>query len=293
MDFRCLIDCRSELGESPVWDDRRERLYFVDIRKPAIHRIALDGSDFRTWAMPDTVGSIGLTESGRLVVALGLSVVVFDPDTADLKPLAELKDEPKGRNRTNDGKVGPDGAFWVGTMDMTLMRDPLGALYRVTADGRAERKIDRLVVSNGLAFSPDGRTMFHSDSRGLFIERWDLDPATGQISTCRRIAVLNRSVTGAPDGAACDETGHYWSAGIAAGRLNRFDPDGRIVDVFATPVSTPTMPCFCGPGLRSIVLTSLRAGFSEAQRAAEPMAGSVFIAQAPVAGAKVGRMAGL
>src|SRR5690606_21010994 len=120
----------------------------------------------RTYSFPSEVGSFGLTESGRLVVALRSEVGLFDPADGSFRRLVEIEAENPG-TRLNDGKVGPDGAFWVGTMDDRdqPVKEPIGSLYRVDALGHVERKVEGLFVSNGLAFSPDGRTMFHSDSR--------------------------------------------------------------------------------------------------------------------------------
>ena len=165
---------------------------------------------------------------------------------------------------------------------------PIGALYRVDASGKAEKKIDGLMTSNGLAFSPDGKTMFHSDSRGQWVDRWDFDAASGEISNRRRIATPNEA-TGRPDGAATDAEGYYWSAGISAQRLNRFSPEGELVELFPVPVAAPTMPCFGGPDLKTLFVTSLRSGRSPEMLEKYPLTGIVIHAQSPVAGSPVSR----
>ena len=293
MNFTCLLDIRCALGESPVWDARRERLFFVDVMAPAIHAVRLDGMELQSWIMPKPVGSIGLTESGRLLAALWHDLAIFDPETGSLTALAKLTEEPE-TNRLNDGKVGPDGAFWVGTMDMTKPRKPIGSLYRVTADGRVERKATGYGVSNGLAFSPDGGTLFHSDlfASSPGIDRWSLDIATGNISDRIRIAVLDAK-TGFPDGAACDTEGNYWSAGVFGGQLHRFAPTGALLESFPVPVPAPTMPCFCGPDLRTLVVTSLRESSGAVKIPSHAQSGSLFVSRAPVAGTPVSRMRGL
>ena len=291
MEFRLLADTRCIVGEGPVWDDRRRVLWFVDILAPAVHRIALDGSGFASWPMPKPVGSIGLGESGRLIAALRDEFAILDPDSGALTPFATLPADEPATNRLNDGKVGPDGAFWVGSMDNRPEKEKVGNLYRVGGDGSVERKATGYGVSNGLAFSPDGRTMFHSDSRGPIIDRWRFDPATGAIADRTTIATLDLSV-GRCDGAACDAEGFYWSAGVFGGYVNRFAPDGRLVESHRFPVPTPTMPCFCGPDLRTLVVTSLR----ERDLAAIdkfPTMGSLFVAASPVAGTPVHRMRGI
>ena len=285
--FGLLKDVRCGIGESPVWDDRREVLFFVDIKAPAIHSIRLDGSEHRTWTMPRVVGSIGLGASGRLVVALERTIAVFDPDAESLDILVELPGEPSW-HRLNDGKVGPDGAFWVGSMDDRPQKEPRGSLYRIEGRGRVTRVLEHVcLVSNGLAWSADGRTMFHSDSRGPWIDRYDFEPASGRLANRTRIATLDET-RGRPDGGACDAEGFYWSCGVSAGRLNRFSREGEIVESHPVPVPAPTMPCFCGDDLKTLVITSLKPDDPDALAAA-PQSGSLFIASSPVAGAPIAR----
>lgn len=207
--------------------------------------------------LPEQVGSLGLCDDGRLVVALAGSVQLYRLTDRSFAPLAEPEPGHAKRipgDRLNDGKVGPDGAFWVGSMHKTA---PTAALYRITSDGRAERKVDGLNTSNGLAFSADGRTMYHSDSRSGWIDRYRFDPATGEISDRQRIAELTDQ-DGRPDGGATDMAGCYWSAGVSAGCLNRFSADGRLLMRIELPVKHPTMLCFGGDDMRTIFVTSIR-----------------------------------
>ena len=290
LDFKPLNDVRCELGEGPVYDDRRNALWYCDIVGKRIHCCDLHSGETRSWTMPSEVGSLGLADSGRLVVALRDEVGMFDPEDGSYDWLAHIEaDRPE--TRLNDGKVGPDGAFWVGTMDdrEQPVKEPIGSLYRIDASGFVERKIDGIKVSNGLAFSPDGRTMFHSDSRGPWIDRWDFDPETGAISGRSRIVDLD-DATGRPDGAATDSEGCYWSAGVSAGRLNRFSPDGELIAFYPVPVVAPTMPCFGGSGLNRLFVTSLRVGRDPARLAELPLTGTVIVADSPVTGSPVSRL---
>jgi sugar lactone lactonase YvrE len=274
--------CR--LGESPVWDAARSRLIWTDIEGRALHMLSWPDRRLTRLGMRARVGSLGLTQSGRLVLGCEDGVFLFDEATGETTALAMIEADDS-RTRLNDGKVGPDGAFWIGSMDQRPQREPIGALYRVTADGRVERKIEGLKVSNGLAWSPDGRTMFHSDSRAQWIDAWDFDPATGAISGRRRIATPSEE-QGRPDGGACDADGFYWSAGVSGAWLNRWSRDGELTARIVLPLPSPTMPCFGGPDLATLFVTSL----SESPAAAEVAgAGSLMMLAAPVRGAQVHR----
>lgn len=282
--FALLADLKGQLLESPVWDDRRGLLFLCDIEAGRIHAVSLTAGPLRAWEMGEKTAALGLADSGRLVVALARSVILLDPDSGARETLWEGFGEPE-TSRLNDGKVGPDGAFWVGSMDGRTERAPIARLYRVTPGGARVAIDGGIEISNGLAWSPDGRVMFHSDSRGPWIDRYDFDPASGAISARRRIATPGEA-EGRPDGAACDAEGFYWSAGVSAGVLNRFSPEGVLERRLPVPVPAPTMPCFCGPWLRQIAVTSHRLGGDH------PLSGGVFLAPAPVAGAPVARMTG-
>ena len=217
------------------------------------------------------------------MVAFRDVVGLFDPDCDALAELAVIEPD-RPRTRLNDGKVGPDGAFWVGTMDDSgSPREPLGTLYRVHPSGTVEPKVSGLRVSNGLAFAADGRTMFHADTGGPWIDRWDFDPATGAIANRTRIVT-----TGRPDGAATDEEGGYWSADVGAARLNRYNRAGDLIAAYDVPVAAPTMPCFGGRDLRTLFVTSLRTGRPASLLDRYPLTGITLAAPSPVAGAPVG-----
>jgi sugar lactone lactonase YvrE len=290
IEFKPLNDVRCELGEGPTWDDRANVLYQIDIQNHAVHRFDPSGRPNASWKFPSPVGSMGLTESGKLIVALQHTVGIFDPADESWRPIAEIEAEKGDDTRLNDGKVGPDGAFWVGSMDYgpARPRRPIAGLYRVTGDGKVTKQFDGLEVSNGLAFSPDGRTMFHSDSSGCWLDRLDFDPATGAATNRTRIARFDEA-KGRPDGGATDAEGNYWSAGVSASRLNKIAPDGRFLATYDVPVAAPTMPCFGGKDLRTLYVTSLREGRTAEQLAKYPLTGNTIVAQSPVAGSPVGR----
>jgi sugar lactone lactonase YvrE len=285
-EFELVWDSRCGVAESPVWDAATRRLLFSDINGRRINALSVDTGARESWDFPDVVGSFGLCRSGRLVVAQRHHVVLFDPVSGELTDLTSKIEEPP-TNRFNDGKVGPDGACWVGSMDENSPRQKIAALYRVTADGRMTKEEEGYAVSNGLAWSPDGRIMYHSDSTAGVIDAWDFDPETGQRTNHRIVATLTNE-DGRPDGAAVDREGNYWSAGPSAGCINCFSPAGVLLRKWAFPVPGPTMPCFA-EGV--VYVTSLREGKSAQLLTDFPTLGGLFRAPAPAIGAPVGLFA--
>lgn len=289
LEFKPLVDARFQLAEGPAYDDRSSTLWFCDIVACALHRIELASMELQTWSFTSEVCSFGLAESGRLVVALRDEIGMFDPNSGDFDRIAHIALNPK-EARLNDGKVGPDGAFWVGSMTKREggSRPAAGFLYRVSASGEVEPKVEGIATANGLAFSPDGTMMFHSDTSGPWIDRWKIEATTGAISDRTRIATPNDTV-GRPDGGATDSEGNYWSAGYSAGRLNRFSPDGHLLESNKLPVGVTTMPCFGDDGLRTLFVTSAREGLRQDLLDSYPLSGSVLVADSPVAGSPVSR----
>lgn len=252
---RRVLDLPLHVGESPTWDDRSGDLWLVDILAPAVVRLSADGRVNR-FPMPALIGCLALCESGRIAVALQTGVHLMDPESGDLELFCD-PDGGRADSRLNDGKVGPDGHFWVGTRDEAIPQTRNGRLYRIAPDGTFSQVLDGLKTSNGLAWSADGRTLFHSDSSQQFLQSFDFDPQTGALGPARRLKDFTNA-EGRPDGAATDMAGFYWSAGVLDGKLNRMSPEGEIVEVYQLPVNGPTMPCFGGDDLKTLFITSLR-----------------------------------
>ena len=285
-DIECLVEARFGVGESPVWDGANNRLLWSDNTTDEIHAIDLASRKRRIWRFGDLIGSFGLTRRGRWIVALANRILIFDPATGKSEPVAEIN-FAKGVAKLNDGKVGPDGAFWVGSMAQAEpKRHPVASLYRIAPDGSLEEKVGGgIKVSNGLAWSPDARIMYHSDSRGGWIDAWDFDVARGTIANRRRLR-QHTPQDGAPDGGATDMEGTYWSAGFSAQCFNRINPDGTLIEKHPVPAAA-TMPCFGGEDMKTLFFTSLTAHVTAEINARYPLNGSVFMAQVDTAGTPV------
>lgn len=272
-----FIDTTYQLAECPTWDDRKNRLLWADIQGRTIQSMDWESRDITTWHFDNEVGSFGLTEDERLIVAVWDKVMLFDPESGNSEVLVEIQpDQP--RTRLNDGKVGPDGAFWVGTMDTNSPRDPIAGLYRVDASGEAAEIRDELLCSNGLAWTPDGTYMFHSDTSPGWIEYYTFDPVAGTLGS-KMLFAQQTNETGRPDGATVDADGNYWSAGVSAGVLNCFAPDGNLLQAIKMPVEKPTMPCFCGPDLDHLVVTSIKQPSDPTAIEPDTLSGGLFLVE--------------
>lgn len=277
----CVLDIRAELGECPIWSPRENALYWIDIYAGRLNRFDPSTGANRVWQLAEPIGSFALCEDGGALLALKSGLWRYDLDSEALTPLAQPEPNLPG-NRLNDGRCDPQGRFWVGSMaDPVDPARPLGALYRLNADHRCTRMADGLYVSNGLAFSPDGRTLYHSDSWAAVrtIWAWDFDADEGTIRN-RRVFVDTAGMPGRPDGGAVDADGCYWMAGNDGWEIVRFTPAGMVDRRIALPVAKPSMLAFGGARLDTIYVTSIRPASVEGQ----PQAGSLFAVHAGVTG---------
>jgi sugar lactone lactonase YvrE len=277
----CVLEARNRLGEGPIWDRRDNRLYWVDIRAPAL--LSFDPASGKTvqWPMPAVISCAVPRAAGGFLLALQTGLHGFDPETGVLSPI--LDPEPdRPENRLNDGKCDRQGRFWVGTMrDGSLTPD--GALYRIGADRHCTRVLTGIHVPNSIAWSPDGGTFYFADTRIDTIWAFACGPATGSLGS-QRIFAGPGSAPGRPDGATVDESGCLWSARYGGSAVVRFTPEGRVDRVVPLPVSQVTSCAFGGPRLDTLFVTTAAMHLSTAQLAAEPLAGSLFAIDAAVRG---------
>lgn len=259
------------LGESPLWDGDAQALVWVDIRRPAIRRLHPASGRLDTWPMPEMVGAIALVDDGRLLVAMGAEILLFDAATGAREPLARVP-RPDG-HRFNDGRCDRQGRFWVGTMH-NVTRAPEGTLYRMQGRGAPVPVREGLSIPNSLAWSPDGRTMYLSDSLTHRIDACDYDPATGTPGAWRSFA--STAPPGFPDGATVDAEGFLWSAQFKASQVVRYAPDGRVDRVIPMPVDKPTAVAFGGTNLDVLYVTTASQHMTPDEVAAQPLAGALL-----------------
>jgi sugar lactone lactonase YvrE len=213
----------------------------------------------------------------------------FEPRTGERARLAAPPYDPKVE-RFNDGKCDPQGRFWVGTIYEP--REPaLAALY-CYAGGKLTRRADGITVSNGLAWSPDGRVLYWSDTKAHTVYAFDFDGAAGTLSRKRVFASWPakqpgqplEAYGGRPDGAAVDAEGCYWIAMFEGQRVLRLSPAGELLREVVLPARCPTMPAFGGRDLRTLFITTARENRPPAELAEQPYAGCVLALDVDVPG---------
>ncbi|WP_315831927.1 SMP-30/gluconolactonase/LRE family protein [Bradyrhizobium prioriisuperbiae] len=264
---------KDQLGESPVWDERRQRLYWIDALAGLIHALDPVTGAAEQFSVPAPIGSLALRGDGGAVLALRNGFARYDFDIRALTEGPSIGlDHPKVR--LNDGKADPYGRFVAGTMHGDRARDepPLGGLYRLDASGAPELLETDLAVSNGPCFSPDGRTFYLADSarRVIWAYAYSQD---GPLSN-KRVFVNTEAQASGCDGATIDSEGYLWSVLVRTGKIARFAPNGTIAHTINMPVRHPTSVTFGGPDLDVLYVTSISR--SHALGDDHPDAGGLF-----------------
>jgi sugar lactone lactonase YvrE len=282
----------SLLGESPFWHPDEAALYWCDIPGKHIHRWNPASGGHRAWGFATEPGCIAPLPGGDLLAAFRDGLFRFSPASGERRLLAPPPYQP-AQERFNDGKADPQGRLWVGTI-FEPRSSAAAALYR-WAGGKLQRMAGEVTVSNGLAFSPDGLTLYWSDTPSHRVMAYRFDAVEGTLSAPRVLAQFAlkqanqdlASYGGRPDGAAVDAEGAYWCAMFEGQRLQRIAPDGTLLQSLPLPVRCPTMPCFGGPDLKTLFVTTAREKRGAEELAAMPLSGCVLHTRVDVPGLPV------
>jgi sugar lactone lactonase YvrE len=286
---RCVAETRNLVGESPVWDAQRQRLFWTDINGMSVSRFEIGSGRVEQWKFHAPVSALALTSKpGWLLVAAGLQLLLWKVETDEREVFLDVEDAELG-NRLNEGAADPDGNFWVGTMrnnvdadgagidvDWNDPRSHSGSLYRVSPDGAVTRQSSGLAIPNTMVWSPDRKTMYTGDSIANVLYAYDY--RDGAVSGQR---VFTKGFgRGVPDGSAMDEDGFLWNCRYFGNCLVRFDPTGNVDRVIEMPVRDITSCAFGGEDLGTLFVTTA----SISSGTGEPFAGAVFALQPGVRG---------
>ncbi len=257
----------AEVGEGPLWDQRQQALIWVDIPRHAVHRFdPASGLDYVA-DVGQMVGSVGLTSDGGLILALQDGFALFHGIEVDM--ITPVEDDQPGM-RMNDGYVDPQGRFWAGTMSVDHSGRN-GSLYRLDPGGEVTRMLGGIGISNGIDWSPDGRTMYFADTAAGTVDAFDFDMPTGRMANRRNLLTFPAE-GGAPDGLVVDLDGYLWVALFGGSAVHRYSPEGELALRVDLPVTQVTKPAFGGPERSDLYITTARRDHHH-----EPHAGDLFV----------------
>lgn len=280
--IECVARSANLLGENPIWNVAEQALYWLDTRTPVIRRYCPATATIDEWLVPepyrssDQIVSFAFRAQTGMIAAFRRGFCFLDIHAGRIEPVVQAEQVPDvpETNRMNDGKCDAHGRYWCGSMD-TRFAGPTGSLYRLGADLRCDKIDSGVICSNGIAFSPDNRTMYYADSRAAVIWAYDFDLDDG-VPSGRRVFVSTEPFSGRPDGATVDTQGNYWIAMVAMGAVFKFNPAGKLEQRIELPVSFPTMCAFGGSRLDTLFVTSASFPLSAEQAELEPLAGGLF-----------------
>ena len=277
-----IVDARCELGEGPVWDMGRSRLWWTDIDGRAIWRFDPASGQTERFSPPDRVGFLALVYDGRLLLGCAKAIYMAEVAGDALKATKLIDVEADlARTRLNDGRTDRSGNAVFGTMDDQKPRTPAGSFYQYSAaHGLRRLDLPRCTVANSICFSPDGRTMYFTDTPTGVIRRGDYDADAAAITNVREFVTI-APAGGHPDGSIVDADGCLWNAAWGGSVVRRFTPDGRLDRSVSIPTNNPTCPAFGGASLATMFVTSSRQQHTADELAAAPQAGGVFAASLP------------
>lgn len=279
IEIRCVADVKAVLGEGPVWVEAEQALYWVDIKGRTIFRLDSAGKRDQ-WATPLRVGSIAPRADGGLIAGTDQGFAEIDLEAGRFD-IFHNPEEDRPDNRFNDGKIDSAGNFWAGTMDDTE-EEAVGTLYRLRPDRSVEPIDTGYKVTNGPAFSPDGRTLYHTDSALQVIYAFALG-ADGSVGERREFARFGAG-DGYPDGMTVDCQGCLWVAFWDGWCLRRLSQSGQVLRKVELPVQRPTSCAFGGARLDRLYVTSASIGLDEQALARQPCAGGLFLLDPGVTG---------
>ena len=278
---RLLLDSQCALGEGPIWHAGRQQLFFFDINEQTLFAVTAGGEIVDSWLFNETVAAAAIVDDHTLVLATDTGLKEFDLTTGGMNRINEIEaDNPL--TRTNDSRVHPSGAFWIGTMTRAE-EEPGGSVYHYRA-GQLTTIMSGIKIPNATCFSPDGRIAYWADTPTRKIMQVATDPATGlPVGEWTLFADVSDG-RGYPDGAVVDSQGYLWNAKWGGSCVVRHAPDGSIDRIVEVPVSQVTCPAFGGADLKTLFITTANKNLSADQLAAEKVAGGLFVLDVDVAG---------
>lgn len=259
-----LCPARMSLGEGPSYDAAEDRAYWFDILGKALHALSLGTGEKQVYPLPMMASVLARIDEQRQLIATESGLFIRDRASGSLSLHVAIEAE-RAETRSNDGRVHPSGALWIGTMGKAL-EPGAGSLYHV-AKGKVTVLYTGLSIPNGICFSPDGATGYFVDTGDNLYKRVALDPQTGLPVGKPDVIIDASGLEGGMDGAVCDAAGDLWNAHWGMGRVNRYSPDGALIEAFAVPGRQSSCPAFIGRALDRMLVTTAAIGLPQGDEA--------------------------
>ncbi|MGB5275497.1 MAG: SMP-30/gluconolactonase/LRE family protein [Flavobacteriaceae bacterium] len=280
-----LFDAKATLGEGPVWDWKRQLLFWVDIEGKQLHCHHPENGKNTNWSFDEMVGAAVPMNNGNLLMALESGMAEFDMESGKLTALGLLENSDP-EMRFNDGKVSPNGHFWIGSMHKKF-HPKSGNLYRVHKNRHSAVLIPETAISNGMAWTSDRKTFYYIDSPTFQVMAFDFDASTDTLSN-QRVAFTVPNDYGSPDGMCIDVENKLWIGHWGGNQVLRWDPDtGNVLECVRVEAPHVTSCCFGGKQLDSLYITTARSGLNKAQLKQFPLSGGLFVYRPKVAGTPI------
>lgn len=279
---KLLLDSQCALGEGPIWHPGRQQLFFFDINEQTLFAVTADGEIADSWLFNEIVAAAAIIDDHTLALATETGLKQFDLATGGMNRINEIEAD-NALTRTNDSRVHPSGAFWIGTMTKSEEEAPIGSVYHYR-NGALTTLKSGISIPNATCFSPDGTIAYWSDTPSKKIMQCSTDQATGLPTGEWTLFADVSGHRGYPDGAVVDSEGYLWNARWGGSCVVRHAPDGSVDRIIEVPVSQVTCPAFGGPDLKTLFITTASKNLSAEQLAAEKVAGGLFAIAVDVAG---------
>lgn len=280
-----VYDAKATLGEGPVWSPLKQLLFWVDIEGKKLHRYNPINGENRQWRFDGMLGAAVPAENGNLILALESGLASFNTETEVLQQHNVLGNSDPDM-RYNDGKVGPNGNFWIGSMHKKFVPKN-GNLYRIDRQFNATTQVSGTTISNGMAWSADKKTLYYIDSADRKVYGYDFDIVTSDISN-KRVVISVPEQYGSPDGMSIDAEDMLWIAHWGGNCVRRWNPvTGEVLEQVEVDAPHVTSCCFGGKDLDCLYITSARSDLNEEQLQEFPLSGGLFIYHPKVKGTAI------
>lgn len=280
-----LLDSKSLLGEGPIWDWKKQLLFWVDIEGCRLHRYDPTTKKKRYWQFDEMPGAAAPMHNGNMLLALETGLTTFDFET-ETQSKNQVLENTNPKMRFNDGKVGPNGNFWIGSMHKEF-EPQTGHLYRVAQNFKTSIAVEKTTISNGMAWSSDRKSFFYIDSPTFSVQVFDFDTEKGAISNGRKLFKIPEDY-GSPDGMCIDSEDMLWIAHWGGHCVRRWNPEtGQVLEKIEVAAPHVTSCCFGGKELKTMYITTARSGMTDEQLQKYPQSGGLFVHKTTVKGTRI------